>query len=171
VAPHADPSLWGIEEEPEDDPLTVAEAARLKIEQEYWEKDLDMRMVFNFLKARFSSSAAPLSNPIELSSNPFSSLASQPAATSSSNDSPNATNRAALIRQHHPLAAIRRRFDRPHSGGITRRHVGSRTRTHTTTSSCASQSTKRSAGSRNYWDLTGSSAVGSAPGVYGEVGI
>jgi hypothetical protein len=56
VAPNADPSLWGIEEDPEEsDPVA---AARLRREQEYWEKDLDVGMVYQFLRSRFSSSHA-----------------------------------------------------------------------------------------------------------------
>lgn len=166
VAPHADPSLWGIEEETEAD----AQAAQLRRDQEYWEKDLDVTMVFNFLKTRFSSSpphlqASPLSLPVA------------PLTTNERRTS-NATSRAALIRQHHPLASVARR--RTGVSGVSRR-VGVRTfattRTHTSTSSCKSQSAKRSVrsgGSRNYWDVAGSSAVNSGPGglgMWGEVGI
>jgi hypothetical protein len=193
VAPHADPSLWGIEEEPEqDDALlrslnpTSAEA-RLRREQEYWEQELDVRMVFNFLKARFSSSAAALTDdPLDVPFSPVAPTTSNtataavaPQATSdpaASRRASTATNRAALIRQHHPLASVPRRRDRALNAGITRRHVGARTHTHTSTSSCASQSAKRSvrsSGSRNFWDVTVSSAVGSGPaavGIWGEVG-
>jgi hypothetical protein len=50
VAPNADPSLWGIEE---DDELTdPATQERLRREQEYWEQDLDIGMVFDFLRKR-----------------------------------------------------------------------------------------------------------------------
>jgi hypothetical protein len=186
VAPHADPSLWGIEEEHERDDgilrsaYPVSEETRLRREEEYWEQELDVRMVFNFLKARFSSSAAAL--PDDAPEAPIGSPLALAAPLLNAND-PNssrrastATNRAALIRQHHPLASVPRRRDRALNAGISRRHTGQRSHTHTTTSSCASQSAKRSvrsSGSRNYWDVTASSAVGSGPtaaGIWGEVG-
>src|SRR6202041_40502 len=65
----ADPSLWGIEEEDADvdmiggpPGMLAAELARLRREQEYWEQELDVRMVFNFLKSRFSRDGGPSNN-------------------------------------------------------------------------------------------------------------
>jgi hypothetical protein len=58
TATKADLSLWGIEEEPEEpytDPVT---AERLRKERAYWEQELDVGMVFNFLRAKFSSSSS-----------------------------------------------------------------------------------------------------------------
>ncbi|KAF2664652.1 hypothetical protein BT63DRAFT_429409 [Microthyrium microscopicum] len=177
VAANADPSLWGIEEENAPDALGGNGAENL-IEQEYWEKDLDVRMVFNFLKSRFYSNAT-----IPESSEPTNTLTSLLATSTQARSStshgfnrrPSTTStaqRAAIIRQHHPLASgSRRREHRP----LTPHHAGiARKATRTASSSCASQSTKKSKhSSRNYWDIGGS--VGSGPaggvGVWGEVSI
>jgi hypothetical protein len=173
VASHADPSLWGIEEESEVDSV---EAIRLQQEKKYWEKELDVRMVYNFLKAKFSSSSSSANGvmntddtlPLPLASNDMSIRRASVA-----------NNRAALIRQHHPLAsnASVRRRDRALNAGITRRHSSLRTHTHNSASSCASQSSKRSvrsSNSRNFWEIPSTSGVGSAAatmsGMWGEVG-
>lgn len=182
---HSDASLWGIEEENEPEsplhpsPFTATNAAALQAECEYWEKELDVKMVFTFLKSRFSSrppSPSPADNPGGLPSDPR----RLSAFTTSS-------NRAALIRQHHPLTsrtADRRRDPRhvhshhpstPSAPPLTRR-LGHGHHARTRSSSCASQSTrksKRSAGgsSRNFWDIGGSgSLVGSASGAVGVWG-
>jgi hypothetical protein len=191
VADNADPSLWGIEEENEPANFALSalsEAARLARERDYWEKDLDVNMVFKFLKSRFSSDSAPdadarlISNdifgdPLNLSDsqNPDSnnSTSAQFSSRRVSNTSAFTAHRAAIIRQHHPLASAstrrRERQTAPHlHGGIVRR-------TTKATSSCASQSTKKSkrtGSSRNYWDLGGS--VGSGPtgvGAWGDVSV
>jgi hypothetical protein len=48
-----DTSLWGIEEEPVQ--LSTAEATRTKQEREYWERDIDVGMIFSYLRRRFAS--------------------------------------------------------------------------------------------------------------------
>lgn len=182
-------SLWGIEEEPSDQPhalrrVTIDPAA-LDAERDYWEQELDVKMVFTFLKNRFSSRPASPSNALAAPSfaggmhvpadRRPSAAAAGAAFTSSTQHS---ATRAALIRQHHPLAsrsnklpapgepaARRRPFGAP-AGVVRKMHAGS---------SCASQSTKKSkrsgASSRNFWDIGGSgSLVGSASGQVGVWG-
>jgi hypothetical protein len=185
VAPHSDPSLWGIEEE--SDPTTIrlttpaSDASRLEHEREYWEKELDVRMVFNFLKSRFSSSNPPLPVNTDTPFGPLGHSPLSPHPADSRLSSALTAHRAAVIRQTHPLAstspnssrrkdaALRALHHPQHHAGIARRAV------RTASSSCASQSTKRSkrtGSSRNYWDVGGS--VGSGPaglGVWGEAGI
>lgn len=128
--------------------------------QQEWEQDLDIRMVFRYLRSRFT--------PSRPSSPPFSSGTSH-LATSSTQD---LAAKAARIRQHHPLvshshahhrprAAERRKMTTPSSPVILRHHPGG---------SCASQSTRRSGrrssvssrhSSRHYWDIGGSIGTGS----------
>ncbi|KAI6780939.1 uncharacterized protein J7T54_003081 [Emericellopsis cladophorae] len=129
--------------------------------KEEWERDLDIKLVFKYIRSRFTSrSAAPQ------------------AATNSSSSMQDAAAKAARVRQHHPLiarprtAAERRSFKvvAGPSSPVAMRH----------NSSCASQSTRRSArrssvSSRHYWDIGGSLGTGSmiAPtgpmGSWGEV--
>ncbi|KAF2477890.1 uncharacterized protein BDR25DRAFT_348198 [Lindgomyces ingoldianus] len=178
---YSEASLWGIEEEPEADPLvsfhvqppapipTVAE--EMAREREYWERELDVKMVFNFLVKRFSSRRSSVSSQTRRS---MSAPPGQPrAATAIDSDSVSA-RRAAIIRQHHPLVSIASRTaDRvlPSSSNprenrrkelIYRHQTSLRNQVLRSSSSCASQSTKkskRSAGSgRNYWDLGGSAS-------------
>ena len=153
---YSEASLWGIEEEiPEADtrnaPLapTTTIAEDLALDQEYWERSLDVKMIFNFLVKRFTSRLPPQAQPRP-----------QPPTSNASADS---ARRAAIIRQHHPLVnssttasseAQRYRASVNLKPGILR-----------SSSSCASQSTKKSrpsgASARNYWDLGGSVGSGS----------
>ncbi|KAI1009650.1 hypothetical protein LB504_003350 [Fusarium proliferatum] len=126
--------------------------------QEEWEKDLDMKLVFRYLRSRFmprSSNPAP-STPAHL-------------ATSNSQDT---AAKLARVRQHHPLVsrmrppAERRTFKATTPGSpVAIRHP----------SSCASQSTRRSArrssvSSRHYWDIGGSLGTGSVIASNGPMG-
>jgi len=128
--------------------------------KEEWEKQLDIKMVFRYLRSRFTS--RPASHP------PFSRDASH-LATSSSQD---AAARIARVRQHHPLVTRQKSMERrtfkvtmPNSPILHRRG-----------SSCASQSTRKSArrnsgSSRHYWDINGSIGSGSliaSAGAWGE---
>ena len=127
-------------------------------ERDYWERDLDVHMVFSFLKRRFRR--PPAAPP------------SRPAASAS----PDRLRRAEAIRRHHPLVP-------PAAPLLLRRHLLPRPPMHkrAASSSCASQSTRRSrhhsrsVGSRHYWLDGGGSgggsgpAVGSAWGGWGEV--
>ena len=199
---HGEASLWGIEEEPDESygPRPAAtpseEAARLAQEQEYWERELDVKMVFNFLKSRFSSrpasptppdipppAFAPRSVPADTTTEQQqqqrgSFLAQAPSV-------PASARRAALIRQHHPLTSrnletssrrhhVQPSPSQPQTTGVAaallRHRIAGRPG-----SSCASVSTKkskRSGSSRNYWDIGGSVGTGPASiGVWGEVGV
>ncbi|PKX98741.1 uncharacterized protein P174DRAFT_363558 [Aspergillus novofumigatus IBT 16806] len=160
---------WGIEEEEDANREPIPESARLQQEKEYWERELDVMMVFRYLRNRFGRRG----------SNADSTHAS------SRRHPQDASRRAAIIRQHHPLVARAHSRSqaqlRRQSGptGITspllRQHL------HRPSSSCASQ-TKLSAlssrrtltsSSRNYWDIGGSidSASAIAPPVAAGVGL
>ncbi|KAF2012315.1 hypothetical protein BU24DRAFT_353348 [Aaosphaeria arxii CBS 175.79] len=183
---YSEASLWGIDEEPEVDPLdslrappaaTANATEDLAREREYWERELDVKMVFNFLVKRFSRRSSMSSRPI---TGPSPSHTSIMAGADSEAIS---ARRAAIIRQHHPL--VNRTADRLPTSSTTReiRRKDTLYRQHLTqqasvrsqairsSSSCASHSTKkskRSAGSgRNYWDMSGS--VGSGSVIAGEV--
>lgn len=186
---HSEASLWGIEEEPaEADPLDSFRtqqpsdniAEDLVREREYWEKDLDVKMIFNFLVKRFSSRRSSVSSPPRKTS-------SAPSISAiGTDDGLSSARRAAIIRQHHPL--VNRTTDRglptsssSHSREMKRKDATFRTYYNPaaslrhqklrSNSSCASQSTKKSKRSsnstRNYWDLGGS--VGSGSVIAGEV--
>jgi hypothetical protein len=178
----SDPSLWGIEEEAQPEDVLLAtrslDAALLRSEREYWERELDIKMVFQFLKDRFASRpTTPDPEPAYVGSY------TSPSRRQSVYSNQTTSQRAALIRQHHPLA---KRDQQPRKKDLTHRHHAhhghagvvagpSRLGVRTRSDSCASQSTKRSrksGSSRNFWDLGGS--VGSGPaglGAWGEVGI
>lgn len=170
--PHSsepDTSLWGIEEEPVQH--SANEAAREKQEREYWERDIDVGMIFSYLRRRFASTSPPSQAQAPPASGPL------PASWATSTDS---QRRAEQIRRQHPLvsrAAERAASQSKRRDSLLRRHqmqkrvAGS--------SSCASQSTKRSrrsrdaGSSRHYWDF-GHSATGSvvtSGGGYGESGV
>jgi hypothetical protein len=192
--PHAysEASLWGIEEEPyEADPLdafrarphAAASAAEESAREcEYWERELDVKMIFNFLVRRFTSRRPSTSQP---RAGPTAS-ASAPVASASASSA----RRAAVIRQNHPL--VNRTTDRGLPTSSSAHHTREpKPKDATTTtyrahfnpgqsrvqqklrssSSCASQSTKKSKRSsssgRNYWDLGGS--VGSGSVFAGEI--
>lgn len=141
---------WGLE----DDPITHRPESSLDLqkEREFWEKELDVKMVFRFLKDRFTSTDT---------------RQAQPAQPSQKDDS---AQRAAIIRQHHPLVSRAHR-----NSARTRRD--SRPSTRRPSSSCASESLKggkkasalRSGSSRNYWDIGGSAGSSSAIGAWGQV--
>lgn len=129
--------------------------------KEEWEEQLDVKMIFRYLKSRFSS--GPDSPPAFRDTSRL--------ATSSLED---AAARAARVRRHHPLVTRAKPVDRrtirvtvPSSPILHRR--GS--------SSCASQSTRKSArrnsgSSRHFWDINGSIGSGSlvaSGGAWGEV--
>lgn len=185
---YSEASLWGIEEEPEPAPAALAASIQSQREREYWERDLDVKMVFNFLKERFSS--RPTSPVNGSSANRRDSA--DPFQPKSADSSAGSQERAALIRQHHPLvsrnlptssaqahseqlasssrpapnaAAATTTITVPVPVPVSRANLQrSRLSNRNAGSSCASQSTrrsKRSGSSRNYWDLGGS--VGSGP--------
>lgn len=173
---YSEASLWGIEEERELDPLDSSRAPQAAAvnaaeesarEQEYWERELDVKMVFNFLIKRFSSRQ----------SNSVSSNRASLSATGVDSESSSA-RRAAVIRQHHPL--VNQSNDRAVAASSKSREpmqketvfraqyktqASLRSQVLKSSSSCASHSTKKSKrsnnSSRNYWDLGGSAGSGS----------
>lgn len=187
-------SLWGIDEEEEGGPQDFlrhprrrrasVDVAQMNAEREYWERELDVKMVFTFLKNRFSSRPPSPSNDFaapNFAGGMHVPSERRPSAAFTSSTQQSA-RRAALIRQHHPLAsrsntvpvlgepsavARRRAY-----GGATAMRLGRGLHARTGSSSCASQSTKKSkTSSRNFWDIGGSgSLVGSASGQVGVWG-
>ncbi|KAK7744530.1 hypothetical protein SLS53_003415 [Cytospora paraplurivora] len=128
--------------------------------QQEWEQDLDIKLVFRYLRNRFTSSRAAVSNPpphAQSQQHAFPSPASQDVA-------------AARVRQHHPL--VRGAHPHPRRSSFK---VGVSTATMSQLqrhpSTCASQSTKRSGrrgsisvssrhSSRHYWDIGAAGSVG-----------
>ncbi|KAF1979783.1 hypothetical protein BU23DRAFT_430950, partial [Bimuria novae-zelandiae CBS 107.79] len=174
---YSEASLWGIEEEPEPvDPLDSFRAPRpapapvnhaedIAREQEYWERELDVKMVFNFLLKRFSSRRSSISSqPRRNSGTPAAGLGAQ------EEDPQASARRAAMIRQNHPL--VSRSKEPLPTSSRTKKREGAMFKTYyhqqpslrsqvlRSSSSVTSQSTKkskRSGGSgRNYWDFGGS---------------
>ncbi|KAF9733185.1 hypothetical protein PMIN06_006065 [Paraphaeosphaeria minitans] len=177
---YSEASLWGIEEEPASvDPLDsfrgpvpapapVNPAEEIAREQEYWERELDVKMVFNFLLKRFSSRRSSISSQPRRAS-------CTPTAGGEAEDPQASARRAAIIRQNHPLVS-RSREPVPTSSKSKKREGATykayyhhppslRNQVLKSSSSVTSQSTKkskRSGGSgRNYWDLGGSVGSGS----------
>ncbi|KAK4158573.1 hypothetical protein C8A00DRAFT_39289 [Chaetomidium leptoderma] len=140
--------------------------------QQEWEQDLDIRLVFRYLRSRFGSSRP--------TPPPFSSGTSHLATSTQ-----DVAAKAARVRQHHPLVS-----HHTHTHGYHRpRPVERRTFKATVPSSpvamrhapgsCASQSTRRSArrssissrpSSRHYWDIGGSIGTGSVIASTGPMG-
>ncbi|KAK4138945.1 hypothetical protein BT67DRAFT_438242 [Trichocladium antarcticum] len=155
--------------------VTPSDAGQTFTQQE-WEQDLDIRLVFRYLRSRFTSSRP--------SPPPFSSGTAH-LATSSTQD---AAAKAARVRQHHPL--VSHAHAHTHAHGYHRSRPAER-RTFKATvpsspaairhapGSCASQSTRRSArrssissrpSSRHYWDIGGSIGTGSVIASTGPLG-
>ncbi|TKA30369.1 hypothetical protein B0A50_02596 [Salinomyces thailandicus] len=170
-----DTSLWGIEEEP----LAPDELSRAQQEQAYWERDIDVNMIFSYLRRRFSSGP-----PAQLSpQDPSGPLPASWATNSASalGTSPESLRRAEVIRRQHPLvsrAADRAAAQSMRRDSLLRRHqMQTLHQKRAGSSSCASQSTKRSrhsrsgGSSRHYWDLGGSvGSVGSGPAMSSGLG-
>ncbi|XXH03759.1 hypothetical protein Hte_010165 [Hypoxylon texense] len=127
--------------------------------QEEWEQELDVRLVFRYLRSRFMSRS---SSSGSISGNPT-------LATSSTQD---AAAKVARIRQHHPLMTR----SRPAERRISKATVPSSPVLFKHASSCASQSTRRSvrrssaSSSRHYWDIGGSVGTGSMIATTGPMG-
>ncbi len=158
---------WGLEDDASremvDAQAETDEAERLRREREYWERELDIKMVFRFFKGRFSSNTGPRRQE----------TLHQPLTARE-----DSTRRADVIRRHHPLVA------RAHQPSIARLRRDANLRSlKRSVSSCASESVRsgrrqslaRSGSSRNYWDIGGSIGSGSAMtsggmmGAWGEV--
>lgn len=146
---------WGFKEDPVSNSSPLDSSLSLQREREYWERELDLKMVFRYLRDKF------VTRPTAQSSE---------AANQKLED---AATRAAIIRQHHPLVARAQRSP-------VRLRRESRASVRRPTSSCASESVRssrkaslvRSGSSRNYWDIGGSVGSGSilaSGGAWGEV--
>ena len=146
---------WGFEEDPLSTTSPLDSSTSLQREREYWERELDLKMVFRYLRDKFVS-RPPAQSP---------QASRQPVEDSAT--------RTAIIRQHHPLVARAQRSP-------VRLRRESRTSMRRPTSSCASESVRssrkaslvRSGSSRNYWDIGGSVGSGSilaSGGAWGEV--
>ncbi len=120
--------------------------------QEEWEQDLDIRLVFRYLRSRFMprfSSTGGVSGSSHISS-------------PSSSSMQDAAAKVARVRQHHPLVARSRPVERRNFKAA----APSNPALFRSASSCASQSTRRSrrrssGSSRHYWDVGGSVGTGS----------
>ena len=154
-------ALWGIEEE---EPPTTSQP---QTDLDYWERPPTLKTIFHLLHTRFISSRPSTPHHHPPKAKPTNNI-----ATASTADS---LRRAALIRQHHPLVSrahnARARAEnslRLYSGN-SHFSFGEKRRGD---SSCASVSAKRrrSGSSRNYWDLGGSTSVGSLSLAGGGVG-
>jgi hypothetical protein len=140
--------------------------------QQEWEQDLDVRLIFRYLRSRFTSSRS--------SSTPFTTGTSH-LATSSTQD---AAAKAARVRQHHPLVTHAHSHPHQRSRPAERRPFkatgpSSPVALRHPSGSCASQSTRRSArrssvssrhSSRHYWDIGGSIGTGSMIASAGPMG-
>lgn len=144
VEDHMHVASWGLEEESAWLGYSTDAAEQLRQEREYWERELDIRTVFTFLSERLSLRAP---------------LPQHAALLTQKQDGP---ERAAVIRQFHPLVA------RPHRSPARLRRE-SRLHVRRPSSSCASESVHssrkasvvRSGSSRHYWDIGGSVGSGS----------
>ncbi|KAJ9141666.1 hypothetical protein NKR23_g7684 [Pleurostoma richardsiae] len=132
--------------------------------QQEWEQDLDVKLVFRYLRGRFMSHTPP--------SVPFVSTPTHLAASSAQD----AAAKAARVRQYHPLVSRARQADRRTFRMSTQNNVAMRHN-----SSCASHSTKKSGrrgsitmssrhSSRHYWDIGGSIGTGSLIASTGPMG-
>lgn len=149
--------------------------------QQEWEQDLDIKLVFRYLRSHFTSSRA--ANSASVSQTHSHSAVSPDVASARA---------AARVRQHHPLVGVRthqRRTSFKVSGGPSAPSQVVHTHHARHASSCASQSTRRSGrrgslsvssrhSSRHYWDIgagpgsigTGSIIASTGPmGSWGEV--
>lgn len=186
-AVEADTSLWGIPEQPQDTTEEQTSSHDKDQDTEYWERDLDVGVVFRYLRSRFSSRPPSPTPPEPQSRLQQSSQSILPADWASPDNaavtasalgtSPESRRRADLIRRHHPLVS--------HAASVSAQRRRESVLLHTLmhrraqSSSCASQSTKRtrSGGSRRYWDFPSSTgsvvSVGSTGdgvlGGWGEV--
>ncbi|KAK5108509.1 hypothetical protein LTR62_008249 [Meristemomyces frigidus] len=188
----ADISVWGIENEPSEAPRSHEKDANANQEREYWERDIDVNMIFSYLRRRFSSYASPPLPPQPQTPDSNNTSGPLPASWATTTTPSAPFPRAEAIRRQHPLvsraveraAAQSRQLQRE---SLLRRHqmqslLRKRGAEGEVMSSCASHSTKRSRHSRSiglggserhYW-LEGSGSVGSAVaggglGGWGEV--
>ncbi|KAI2629989.1 hypothetical protein GGS21DRAFT_525041 [Xylaria nigripes] len=129
--------------------------------QEEWEQDLDIRLVFRYLRSRFL--------PVSSSSGCPSGTSHLASPTTNAQD---AAAKVARVRQHHPLVSRSRNVERRKAKST----AISSTALFRPVSSYASQSTRRSvrrsscSSSRHYWDIGGSVGTGSMIATTGPMG-
>lgn len=172
-----DASLWGIEEEPSQ--VLPQDAASAEQDEAYWERDVDVKMIFSYLKRRFSPDTID-STPAAVEANPLLPASWATTSASAMGTSPESARRAEIIRKQHPLvsrAAERAAMQAKRRESLLKRHqLQTLMHKRAGDSSCASQSTKRSRrsrddSSRNYWDIGGSiGSVGSGPAMSSGLG-
>ncbi|KAI1389563.1 uncharacterized protein F4822DRAFT_436969 [Hypoxylon trugodes] len=135
------------------------EASGNAFTQDEWEQELDVRLVFRYLRSRFMS--RPSSSGGVIGNSGLGSSSTQDIAA-----------KAARVRQHHPLISRPRTAERRKSKAT----VPSSPVLFKHASSCASQSTRRSvrrsscSSSRHYWDIGGSVGTGSLIATTGPMG-
>lgn len=174
TSPATHAALWGIEQGP-----LPTDDARLQRERESWERELDVRTVFRFIRNRFTNTEHQTSTD----------LARDTSTNIAMSSNQEAARRAAIIRQHHPL--VSRTHDRQtrRTNLLHHHHHHHHLHHHAVHnsssqqpqlkrpgSSCASLSTRKSAkrasgSSRNYWDIGGSVGSGSAIAATGGMGF
>ncbi|CAK7211418.1 hypothetical protein SBRCBS47491_001119 [Sporothrix bragantina] len=176
---------------------STATAAAPNFTQDEWEQDLDIKLVFRYLRSRFFSGSGSASNHAHRHHLHHHAHHNHGSGSSSMNvtNMQDAAAKAARVRQHHPLvgrgsSAVRQAggerrpmpaFRNMNTSGVTAPSspiLGMR-HGHGTATSCASQSTRRSArrssissrhSSRHYWDIGGSIGTGSMIASAGPMG-
>ena len=163
-------SNWGIEEE-EQQQLDgrLSETARLQQEREYWERDLDVKMIFRYLRDRFGGNTARDNSDDVDGGDARLYTHHNRVSSTSTGQSLDPSRRAAVIRHHHPLVA------HAHSRSTTARPAPAQSNQRfrrKSSSSCASRqsaklsviSSKRTltGSSRNYWDIGCAAETGGA---------
>ena len=154
-------SLSGLDDKPKDIPAPgfENELQRLRGEQEYWERELDVKMVFQFLKSRFSSKSSPRQEYTE--------------RETKTSDVPSAP-RTDVIKQQHPLVRTTRQPSSPmfriDSHAIAMQHIPSSCASESMKSDLISSSNdKRIGGSHGYYDVAASNTSGSIFGSDGRI--
>jgi len=163
-------SQWGVE-----DPSPAP--SHPQHDREHWERELDVKMVFNFirnrlLRRRTASPSAHRPSTATAQARSYTTNTHPPHERPATASSPTNPARAALIRAHHPLissprASAHRSQRRPLSPVVSLQQplatvLGRRVLSE---SSCASQSSKRTrtsasvSRSTNYWDWAGPDGV------------
>ncbi|KAF4122801.1 hypothetical protein GMORB2_7108 [Geosmithia morbida] len=148
--------------------------------KEEWERDLDIKLVFRYIRSRFTAGSS--NNEPSLPPSPSAlqaPLAGNGTGSLAASTSQDTAAKAARVRQHHPLISRSRTADHHRRAfRATAPTVGPSSspvavmRHH---SSCASQSTRRSTrrssvSSRHYWDIGGSRGTGSVIASNGPMG-
>lgn len=136
--------------------------------QQEWEQDLDIKLVFRYLRNRFTSSRIGGGG----TGGATSSSSTHPSSQQPHHSPETAAARAAArVRQHHPLVHQRRKSFKVSGGPSVPGQVVNALHHHH--GSCASQSTRRSGrrgslsvsssrhSSRHYWDIGGAAGAGS----------